>query len=145
MSYKTPLGFPVHQATKKMKLREIETQIGGRLRLKLATNTVQLDKRKQRQASAPNFVHSIDATHMYMAVCAMGDTDFALIHDDFGVPPNRTAEFRRIIQETFYELHTSNDVLADFQDNHSEVSLPPLPEKGSLDLSLVMKSDYFFG
>ncbi len=143
--YNTPLGFPVLQGTHKVKLREIETQIGGRLRLKLATPTKELDSRKQRQGSAPNFVHSIDATHMFMAVNRMGDTDFALIHDDFGVPANRTAEFRRIIQETFYELHTDNDCLALFRDAHSMVELAPLPAKGSLDLSDVLRSPYFFG
>jgi len=145
LSYRTPLGFPVHQSTRKMVLREIETQIGGRLRLKLATDTKEFDKRKQRQGSAPNFVHSIDATHLYMAIDKMGDTDYAMIHDDFGVPANRVAEFRRVIQETFYDLHSNNDLLAAFQDEHPDVSLPPMPDRGDLDLSGVLSSPYFFG
>tara|TARA_R110002012_G_scaffold191424_4_gene359196 strand:- start:2860 stop:3711 length:852 start_codon:yes stop_codon:yes gene_type:complete len=145
LSYTTPLGFPVYQANRKFKVRKIETQIGGRLQLKLATDTEEFDSRKQRQGSAPNLVHAIDATHMMMAVDAMSDTDFALIHDDFGVHACDTEEFRRIIRETFVDLHDNNDVLQDFADAHADVELPPMPEKGTLDIKQVLDSEYFFG
>lgn len=148
ISYKTPLGFPVHQVNRKYTTRRIATQIGGRLDLRLATDTHEYDSRKQRQGLPPNFVHSADGTHMAMAVTETAkacDTDFALIHDDFGVHACDTEFFRGVIQKTFVELHTEHDMMQDFIDAHAAHELPPMPEKGTLDLNQVLESPYFFG
>ena len=149
--YSTPLGFPVDQASKHYTTRKIETQINGRLQLRFASDTDKLDSRKQRQGSSPNFVHSIDATHLMMAVnagVAAGIDSFAMIHDDFGVHACDTVLWHRIIRETFVELHASNDLLRSFKDQHEEafdVELPELPPTGTLDIRAVTDSPYFFG
>jgi DNA-directed RNA polymerase len=150
IQYKTPLGFPVRQATKKFKTRKIETQIGGRLQIRFATDTDDLDSRKQRQGSSPNFVHSIDATHMMMVInasVAAGINSFAMIHDDFGVHACHVSKFHRIIREEFVRLHSS-DLLRSFKEQHEEqfgVTLPDLPPVGDLDIGEVLQSPYFFG
>jgi len=151
ISYTTPLGFPVYQASREYQTRKIETQIGGRLQLRFAEDTEKLDSRHQRQGSSPNFVHSIDATHMMQCVArgaAEGISSFAMIHDDFGVHACDTELWHTIIREEFVALHSNNDVLASFKDQHearSEVKLPSLPPKGSLDINAVLNSPYFFG
>lgn len=148
--YDTPLGFPVRQAIHKYETRQIETQINGRLQLRIATDTDELDSRKQRQGSSPNFVHSIDATHMIMCVNSgveQGIGSFALIHDDFGVHACDTDLWHRIIREQFVKLH-SIDLLRSFKAQHEErhgITLPELPPLGALDLNEVLVSPYFFG
>lgn len=147
----TPLGFPVRQAIHKYETRQIETQINGRLQLRIATDTDELDSRKQRQGSSPNFVHSIDATHMLMCVNAgvlEGMDSFAMIHDDFGVHACDTQRWHGIIRERFVKLHGSHDLLKSFKVQHEElygITLPELPAKGDLDISDVLASPYFFG
>lgn len=145
ISFVTPLGFPVYQVNYKCETIRIDTQIGGRLQLKLATETDKLDPRKQRQGTPPNGVHACDATHMMMTVDASEAEDFALIHDDYGVHAADTEDFRRVIQEQFVELHANHDFLQIFADAHAEVDLLPVPDKGDLDIEQVLDSPYFFG
>ena len=149
--YTSPIGFPVLQRRMKYKTKQIETQIGGRLRLRLATFTDAVDVRKQRQGSSPNLVHHADACHMMMALndaAEEGIQDFAMIHDDFGTHACDAETFQRVIRRTFVKLHSEQDVLADFKRVHEErhgIVLPPLPDKGDLDINDVLKSPYFFG
>jgi DNA-directed RNA polymerase len=150
IQFTTPLGFPVRQSSMKFETHMIETQINGRLRLRFAKDTEELDSRKQRQGSSPNFVHSIDATHMMQVInasVAAGISSFAMIHDDFGVHACNVDEFHRIIREEFVRLH-SIDLLRSFKEQHEEqfdVVLPDLPPIGELDITEVLQSPYFFG
>lgn len=149
--YTSPLGFPVLQSTMKIKTKRIRTQIAGDLKITLASRTNQLDARKQKQGSSPNFVHHIDACHMMMTILAcmdVGIADFAMIHDDFGTHACDAAKMQKAIRETFVKLYTDNDVLLNFKRVHEErydIELPDLPPIGSLDISVVLQSDYFFG
>lgn len=151
LSYTSTLGFPVVQASYQYKSRQIETQIGGRLRLRMAEDTNNLDRRKQRQGSSPNFVHNVDATHALMCVSEgldQGIDHFAIIHDDFGVHACDTDKWHRIIREQFVTLHGQHDVLQSFKDEIEEstgVELPDLPMRGELDITDVLRSPYFFG
>ncbi len=151
LKYTSPIGFPVLQQTMKYSSRQIRTQIGGDLRVRLASPTDELNGRKQRQGSSPNFVHHIDATHLMMTVIAAlaeGIVDFAMIHDDFGTHAADADALQECIRRTFVELHTDNDVLAEFKRVHEEssgIELPPLPERGDLDINAVLQSPYFFG
>lgn len=149
--YTTPLGFPVFQAVRHYTTRKIETQIGGRLQLRIATDTDKLDGRKQRQGSSPNFVHSIDATHMMMVVNAAmerGISSFAMIHDDFGTHACDIQVFQEVIRDEFVNLHAGGDLLSSFKEQHEvryDAVLPDLPATGDLDIHAVRKSLYFFG
>jgi len=150
ISFRTPLGFPVHQAARQYETRQIETQINGRLQLRFAKDTDKLDSRKQRQGSSPNFVHSVDATHMMLvlnAAAVEGMSSFAMIHDDFGVHACHVDDFQRIIREQFVALH-SIPLLLNFKQEQEDkygIILPDLPHTGSLDITEVLRSPYFFG
>jgi DNA-directed RNA polymerase len=151
LEYTSPLGFPVLQVNPVVKTQRIETVIGGRLRLSLGTETNKLNVRKMRQGSSPNLIHSVDATHMMMCINEGRDHgihSFAMIHDDFGVHANRVDDWQTIIRETFVNLHTKYDILAEFKSLHEtrhNIILPDLPVKGNLDLEGVLESQYFFG
>lgn len=147
----SPLGFPVYQRTMDREMKKISTQIGGRIELRVSRDTGELSQHGQRNGISPNMVHSVDAAHMMMCVNAgvrAGITDFAMIHDDFGVHACHVAEWHRIIREEFHRLHTEHDVLREFKKEHEErlgISLPEVPPRGDLDLSGVLDSPYFFG
>ena len=151
IEYTSPLGFPVIQKRMKYTSRKIETQIGGRLQLRLAKSNSKVDVRKQRQGSSPNLVHHADACHMMMCIDACEDagmTAFAMIHDDFGTHAADAQLLQDIIGETFVELHTKYDILGDFKTVHEDrldIELPDLPAHGDLNVHNVLKSLYFFG
>lgn len=151
IEYVSPIGFPVIQRRMKYTSRQIETQIGGRLQLRLATSTSKVDTRKQRQGSSPNLVHHVDACHMMMCIdkCLDEGLDsFAMIHDDFGTHACDADKLQRIIGETFHDLHTNHNVLANFKKVHEDkhgIILPDLPNSGDLNIDSVLTSKYFFG
>merc|ERR1711865_248650 len=110
-----------------------------------------VDKSKQRMGFPPNFVHSLDATHMMMVAegCRKEDISFAGVHDSFWCHAADTPKLNRIIRQQFFELH-SRPILAELEQDlrlhlgSAAHTLPELPEQSSLDLELVKDSPYMF-
>ena len=110
--------------------------------------TDDIDRNRQRNSVAPNFVHSQDAAHMRAVVrqCkAEGISPLAFIHDDFGTHAADTARLGEIIRETFVDLYEKHDPLKALAEQYEEYELPELPVYGSLDIQSVKQSEYFFG
>lgn len=150
--YTSPLGFPVFQGTNKTEVQRIKHKIGGpTLSLSVYRELPELCPRKQRQGSSPNFVHHCDAAHLMMCVNAAhasGVSSFAMIHDDFGCHAADIPTMHRVIREQFVRLHTEFNVLADFkrhQEAAAGIVLPPVPDRGALNVRAVLDSPYFFG
>jgi len=110
-----------------------------------------VDKPKQRMGFPPNFVHSLDATHMMLvaSACHRHRIQFAGVHDSFWTHPCDAPTLNRIIRSTFFELHSA-PILQELHENltvqlgsHADL-LDDLPAKGTLDLSLIMNSPYMF-
>jgi DNA-directed RNA polymerase len=103
-------------------------------------------------AAAPNFVHSCDAAHMALvtnAAVSEGIVDLAMIHDSFGCPAAQAKRFREIIREQFLKMYEQHDILAELRTSAglalgTDENLPPVPERGNLDLRGVLKSDFAF-
>ena len=113
-----------------------------------------LDKMKQRNAAAPNFIHSLDASHLMFTVLAgldEGIEDFMLIHDSFATHAADTERFSYLIREQFVAMYEHFDVIQRLYNNtyaqlddKSRMSLAEVPTKGELDLYDVLRSDYAF-
>lgn len=114
-----------------------------------------LDKRKQESGISPNFVHSMDGSHMRRTVrhafksYAIGF--FAIIHDSFGTIPSQAGKLFKAVRETFVSTYQFNDVLNDFREEFLEQlhetqleDMPPIPQKGDLDIQQVLLSDFAF-
>lgn len=148
----TPMGFPVYQDRKKVEVRRIQTELAGRFQITIGDSSKgPMDVHKNRLGSSPNFVHSMDACHLMMTcrrAAEYGITDFAFIHDDYGAHAADTETMHQAIRESFVELYTENDPLADFKifnEDNAGIVLPEQPARGSLKLSQVIDSEYFFG
>lgn len=151
----TPIGFPVMQAYQDVENRRIKTAISGKLvYLTMYRDKDKLNRRKQSQGIAPNFVHSCDAAHLMLTVVRASQenlNNFSMIHDSFGTTAGDVEEMFYIVRKTFVEMYESVDVLADFAceiscqlSDKNKGKLPPLPESGTLDISRVVDSRYCF-
>jgi DNA-directed RNA polymerase len=149
--WETPIGFPVWQGRKRVISKRVETELAGKIRLRLNADSDQIDVQKQRLGAAPNFVHSMDACHLMMTILKvneLGVHNLACIHDDFGTHAEDTDKLHTALRWAFVELYSENDVLANFRDSLQstvEQPLPPMPVKGNLDLREILSSPYFFG
>lgn len=149
MYWTTYDGFPALTYSRTVETVLINTELGGQYRARVGTHTKELAKHKQRNGIAPNMVHSQDATHLRMTIrnaVAAGITDLALIHDDYGTHAANSGKLHRIIRESFVELYRNFDALWSFKAELEKQGavLPNPPAKGTLQLSDILRSMYFF-
>jgi len=151
----TPIGFPVMQAYADVNDRRIKTAINGKLvYLTMKQDKDKLDRRKQSQGIAPNFVHSCDAAHLMLCVARAsqeGVENFSMIHDSFGTTAGDVEKLFYIIRESFVEIYDTIDVLGTFREEiegqlseKQREAMPEIPEHGTLDVSKVVDSRYCF-
>ena len=127
----------------------------NRLRLTFqSTNARKIDPTRQVSGIAPNFIHSLDASHLMMSVCEAkrhSISNFALIHDSLGTHAGLTEDFAKIIRETFYRLYSeytplediTKHLLAQIEEPDKE-KIPTPPTKGDLDLTKIKEAVYLF-
>lgn len=154
----TPVGFPVWSEYRIQEQKNIDCMFLGSHRLRAVINLkegVKIDAKKQASGIAPNVVHSMDASHLKLTVlkCSKvyGMDSFAMIHDSFGAHAGAAHLMFKAVRETLVDTYTQNDIIADFyegfRDQLTEAQLekmPPMPAKGTLDLSQVLLSKYTF-
>lgn len=141
----TPSGFPVTQVYWEETQHRINTKLCGNAKLSFRRETDEAKKSRHRNGIAPNFVHSLDASHLTLVVNrakAEGIDAFAMIHDDYGTHAADTARLYTIIREVFVDMYEAHDVLEEFRAAYG--FLPPPPPMGDLDLRQVLDSPYFF-
>ncbi|KAL8279631.1 hypothetical protein RQP46_007944 [Phenoliferia psychrophenolica] len=132
VAWTTPLGLPVVQPYRKEKKRQVATTLQT-VYITDPSIPAEVDARAQATAFPPNFIHSLDATHMMMTALACKDKlAFASVHDSYWTHACSVDEMSTILRDTFIELH-SQDILeklrAEFvhryQDNLVPVSKVP--------------------
>lgn len=154
----TPDGFPVWQEYFKPEKRRIDLMFLGTHRMEATVNvrdSKEMDARKQESGVSPNFVHSQDGSHLRKTVVKAhedyGVEFFALIHDSFGTIPAKAGAMFRAVRETMVETYENNDVLGDFRDQFMDQlhqsqleKMPEIPKAGTLDIRLILQSDFAF-
>ena len=131
------------------------TAINGKIiKLTMKQEIDKLDRRRQSQGIAPNFVHSCDAAHMMLTVVRAKQTgiaNFAMIHDSFGTTAGDVEDLYHVVRESFVEMYSEIDVIESFRDemiqqlsDENIEKMQELPTRGTLDLSKVCESRYCF-
>ena len=147
----TPAGSHVIQSYYNVAKSDVKTIMGS---IWLWDENPQggLNSRKQVLASSPNVIHSLDASLAQKVINRMredyGVTDFASIHDSFGVHAAHVDTLRDVIRETAYDMFKGNWIKDHFhygvQYRNLGVDLPEPPAQGSFDVSEVLNAPYFF-
>lgn len=139
----TPTGFPVIQRYEAVDSVRITSKLCGFTRLRIQRGLDKPDKHHHKNGIAPNFVHSMDGSHMALVALAGSREGFslAMIHDDFGCHAEDAERFAKLIRETFVAMYENNDPLGDLARAYD---LPDPPKIGQLDLRRVLESPYFF-
>ena len=151
VTWTTPMGLPIQQSYMECESRQVRLRCAGKnIRLYSLNMTGNIDKRAQAQGVAPNFIHSMDASHLQLTVCNAVDAGihhFAMIHDSYGAPVAQAKHMYKVVRESFIKMYTDHDVLESFRDDMKKLSdtkLPDFPARGILDLNEIIKSKYIF-
>ncbi|GAB0495019.1 hypothetical protein MMPV_006316 [Pyropia vietnamensis] len=144
----TPLGLPVLQPYRRSARRVVRTVV-QQLLLSTSGEHLPVLRGRQRTAFPPNYIHSLDSSHMLLtaAACHRLGLQFAAVHDSFWSNAATVDKMNEVLRAEFVRLH-SRDLLAELQEgfllDHPGLTLPPIPVRGELDVRAVLESPYFF-
>ena len=148
MSWVSPMGLPIMQPYRQRATQTVHTTLQS-VTLAVADDALPVSVRKQRSAFPPNYVHSLDATHMLMTALRMRDDGltFASVHDSYWTHACDIPVMSDHIRDCFIDLY-DHPVLEDLRQSLSmrypDIDFPPVPQTGELDLGEIRGSKYFF-
>ena len=91
----------------------------------------------------PNFVHSLDSTHLMMVLCAAEGLDIVPIHDSLATHAADVDTMHRHIREQFVRLYEEHDLLGDITRAAAAAGADltdlDMPEVGTLDIRQVLE------
>ncbi|KAE9371172.1 mitochondrial DNA-directed RNA polymeras-like protein [Stipitochalara longipes BDJ] len=106
-----PLHMPVVQPYRNSKSKSIVTHM-QKLNLSEPHRSDPVSRRKQLQGFPPNFIHSLDATHMLLSAlrCDELGLSFAAVHDSFWTHAKDIETMNAVLRDTFIRIHTEDVV-----------------------------------
>ena len=138
----TPSGFVVTQRLMKFQTQRIDLQLLGRCQVKIATgDTDKVDKAHHKNATAPNLIHSLDASLLCLSTLRF-NAPISLIHDSVLCRATDMGVLSSIVRETYMHLFAEHDYLKTFAMQIGAETEPPII--GDLEPSRVIDSTYFF-
>lgn len=107
----TPLRLPVVQPYRLSKSKIVVTNMQA-FALQDPQVWDPVSRRKQLQAFPPNFIHSLDATHMLLSAlkCNENGMTFAMIHDSFWTHACDVDRMSEVLRDAFVAMH-SEDII----------------------------------
>mmetsp|Transcript_38411 Transcript_38411/g.108557 ORF Transcript_38411/g.108557 Transcript_38411/m.108557 type:complete len:1063 (+) Transcript_38411:418-3606(+) len=145
----TPLGLPVVQPYRRTGTKVVKTVLQ-----RMAVRVHQEDdlpvmKQRQKSAFPPNYIHSIDSTHMMMTAieCRNRGLSFAGVHDSFWTHAGTIHVMNEVLREKFLELHSRpllEELHTQLTERFPDAEIPDVPEQGDLKLEEIHKAKYFF-
>jgi DNA-directed RNA polymerase len=138
----TPLGLPIVQPYRKLKRKQVMTSLQTIFISDPASHS-EVNSMKQASAFPPNFIHSLDATHMMLTAieCRNQDLSFAAVHDSYWTHACSIDKMSEIIRDTFIALHSSDvlqKMLEEFHERYKGYKIPLVfMKQGSLLKQLI--------
>lgn len=107
----TPLKLPVVQPYRISRAQTIKTHMAS-IALVEPNVTDCVDKRKQLQAFPPNFIHSLDATHMMLSALKAKEQglSFSAVHDSFWTHAADIDRLNILLRDAFIRMHSEDIV-----------------------------------
>lgn len=124
----SPLGLPVVQPYRKPIKKQVMTSMQT-VFISDPNAPSEVSPQKQATAFPPNFVHSLDATHMLLTAvaCNQANITFASVHDSYWTHASTVEPMSEVIRDSFIHLH-SNDIIGklreEFIDRYKDHYIP---------------------
>ena len=120
-------------------------------KMQILLPTDKIDKDEQTKGIAPNFIHSLDSTHMYMSLLLANERGvdaFATIHDSFATHAQDVDLLLSSLKDAFTEL-TKYDVAKHFKEEmqmryNLQIEEIPYVNEEDFDIELIRDAKYFF-
>lgn len=149
IKWKTPLGLEVEQV--EFQSKKVKISIGGGRKVEFKVYTDEIDKKGHQNGFSPNYIHSLDATHLIMTINRLKEEnieDIVTVHDSFATHANDVDRLSKSLKEAFVALHKQEilPTLTDFFEATFGIKQKKIPyvDKEGFELEEIMNSAYFF-
>lgn len=140
----TPLGVPVVNWAAGTVSKRVFIRSMGVAVITYQSSSGEYSTRIAANGIVPNFVHSMDGTHLCMTLLEFSGSILP-IHDSLATHPSDVSEMHKVLRETFVDLY-SNFTIEDFLEyNNIDTEMYTPPEQGSLELEEVLEARFMFG
>jgi DNA-directed RNA polymerase len=148
LAWVSPIGLPAIQPYRQKKAATIVTLLQT---VTLINESDDLPIHKQRQVSAfpPNFIHSLDSSHMLLTALEMDrrGLTFSAVHDSFWTHACDIDEMNEALRDVFVDLYSQpllERLKQTWEMRYPELEFPDIPKRGDLNLAEVKQAKYFF-
>ena len=154
ISWTTPSGFDVEYSNYRMETRKTVGTISGmdkynkkcQVKHVAQVPTELPDVRGFMCGISPNFIHSMDASHMALVIDKWKG-DFGAVHDSFSTHASDVEDLLDLTKSTFIEMYNQDNFYDYIEDqiltNKESLDIAQ-PKRGKLDINKIIESDYFF-
>ncbi|KAF7725888.1 DNA-directed RNA polymerase [Apophysomyces ossiformis] len=124
----TPLGLPIVQPYRRSGKKQVSTLLQT-VFIEDPDASRPVNAMKQSTAFPPNFIHSLDATHMLMSAvsCHEKGMTFASVHDSYWTHACDVDEMNKVIRDQFIELHSQpimDNLRKEFMERYKDYRIP---------------------
>ena len=145
LEWKTPSGFVArYEKFTTEDVKERVTLNGKTIKHVLQAPTDRPDVKGFMCGISPNYIHSLDASHMALVI-ENWEGAFGAVHDSFSTHANDVDELLQRTKDVFIEMYNHDNyfdiIRQNLTDNNDDVNQPTL---GDLDIEEIQYSDYFF-
>lgn len=144
----SPIGLPCEQPYCVAVTKVVRTPIQAINVAEHATSMT--DKRRQKLAFPPNFVHSLDASHLMLTAESLfkREISFAAVHDSYWTHACHVDLMNAELRDQFVRMY-EEPILENLYNScnkrlRGEAIISKPPPRGKLDLNAVKSSTYFF-
>jgi DNA-directed RNA polymerase len=140
----TPAGMPVVNWSEGAVVRKVFIRAMGVTCILMRRNNGLYDKAKAAEAISPNFIHSLDSSHLCMVLDQVYYPVLP-IHDSFACHPCNVDALQQTLRTAFLELYQDNPLEAIMiTHDTSDKTIPKVPSSGTLDIRRVLHSRFMF-
>ncbi len=148
LTWTTPIGFPAVQPYANWTLMKVSTAF-GEVYLRDEGKQPEVWVGKQVSAFAPNFIHSLDASHMFAKAIACDEAgiEYAAVHDNDWTHFGNAAESDYINRRTFadqYKESLLHELLSQWRARYPDFDFEEPPELGDFNPEESIHAPYFF-
>ena len=144
MQWTTPLGFKVQHDYRKYETNDVWLKSCGVKVISAREYTDDTNRLQMQNAISPNFVHSMDATHLGLTALRMRDSSLSMvgIHDSFGTHMCDIDALHEHTRAAFVSMYYRTNPLGEFLWDVAGVGEPPM--RGDFNILDVKDSEFFF-
>lgn len=150
LEWTTPCGFHVVHQYYHILTRRSVTKLFNMKELYFGyPDRETIDPKQVNLAISPNYIHSLDASHMWCTIDRMlqaGIDSYSMVHDSYGCHAPLVPIMRSLTKEEFCRMHETNLLLGlkEEIEKHLKITFPDIPEQGTFSIGSVLESEYLF-